>query len=148
MLDDFMNNGHGMLLPLTGMLLLTLAVYFRLYFTRVPHLIRQRIHPQKLATRSQVKELYISKRQEQVSDNVQNLFEAPVLFYVLCLAIEIAGVTDALFIGLAWFFVGSRVVHSLIHCTYNKVFHRFVVFIVGVLTLTVMTIRFGWLLLG
>lgn len=148
MLDELMNDAPGMLLPLTGMLLLTLAVYFRLYFTRVPHLIRQRIHPQKLATRSQVKELYISKRQEQVSDNVQNLFEAPVLFYALCLAIELAGVTDTFFLGLAWFFVGTRVIHSLIHCTYNTVFHRFSVFIVGVLTLTVMTIRFAWLLLA
>ncbi len=146
--DEFMNNGHGMLLPLTAMLMLTLLVYFRLYFSRVPHLIRKRINPQKLATRAQVKDVFISERQEQISDNVKNLFEAPVLFYVLALGIEITGMTDAWFIGLAWFFVATRAVHSIIHCTYNTVVHRFAVFITGVVTLAVMTLRFGWLLLG
>lgn len=148
MLEEIFNEGPGMLLPVTAMVLLTLLVYFRLYFTRVPHLIRQRIHPQKLATRSQVKELYISKRQEQVSDNIQNLFEAPVLFYVLSLVIQLAGFTDTIFLGLAWFFVATRVLHSLIHCTYNTVFHRFAVFIIGVLTLTVMALRLGWMLMA
>ncbi len=28
----------------------------------------------------------------------------------------------------AWGFVGLRVVHSAIHCTYNRVFHRLPVF--------------------
>ena len=33
--------------------------------------------------------------------------------------------------GCAWLYVALRVVHSLIHCTYNKVYHRLAVFLPG-----------------
>jgi hypothetical protein len=136
-----------MLAPVLVMVAVTLLVYFRLYFARLPHIVRKRINPQTLATRADMEKTEISKYEQQVSDNIKNLFEAPVLFYVLALVIEIASVTDAFFLGLAWFFVASRAVHSLIHCTYNKVTQRFTVFIIGVLTLTIMMLRLLWVLL-
>lgn len=145
--EPAINIASSMLAPVLGMVALTLLVYFRLYFARLPHIIRKRINPQTLATRADMEKAEISKYEQQVSDNIKNLFEAPVLFYVLALVIEITGFTDALFLGLAWFFVASRAVHSLIHCTYNKVTQRFAVFIIGVLTLTVMMLRLLWVLL-
>jgi hypothetical protein len=32
---------------------------------------------------------------------------------------------------LAWGFVALRVLHSCIHCTYNKVIHRFYAYLAG-----------------
>jgi hypothetical protein len=35
------------------------------------------------------------------------------------------------FVAAAWGFVALRVVHSLIHVTYNRVLHRFVAWVLG-----------------
>ena len=32
---------------------------------------------------------------------------------------------------LAWIFVALRVLHSAIHCSYNKVMHRFYAYVAG-----------------
>src|SRR5210317_2564585 len=58
------------------------------------------------------------------SRNYINLLELPVLFYVITIFIFILGKVDPLYVNLSWAFVGSRIVHSLIHITYNNVNHR------------------------
>lgn len=61
--------------------------------------------------------------------NYMNLLELPVLFYVVCLlAIAFEVVTPAT-VAVAWIYVALRVVHSLVHVTYNHVIHRFAVFV-------------------
>jgi hypothetical protein len=60
--------------------------------------------------------------------NYMNLLEAPVLFYVVCLLIYVAGLSSATVLYLAWGYVGLRIVHSAIHLTYNNVIHRLTVF--------------------
>lgn len=60
--------------------------------------------------------------------NYMNLLELPVLFYVVCLLIYVTGGTSAGTVGLAWAYVALRVVHSLIHLTYNHVLHRLAAF--------------------
>jgi hypothetical protein len=64
----------------------------------------------------------------QPADNYRNLFEAPVLFYALVAIALAIGHTPSWLVTGAWGFVGLRVVHSAIHCTYNRVFHRLPVF--------------------
>ena len=60
--------------------------------------------------------------------NYMNLLELPVLFYVACLAAMLAGATSAALLALAWAYVVLRILHSLIHITYNHVLHRFLAF--------------------
>lgn len=76
-----------------------------------------------------------------------NLLEAPVLFYALCLGCVAAQAVDDLAIALAWSYVGLRIVHSLIHLTYNHVLHRLLVFAVSNLVLTVLWVRLALVLL-
>jgi hypothetical protein len=57
--------------------------------------------------------------------NFMNLLEVPVLFYVVCLTLYVTQETDSVGLALAWSYVSLRVVHSLVHLTYNKVVHRF-----------------------
>ena len=57
-----------------------------------------------------------------------NLLEMPVLFYVVCLMLFASARVDQTFLYLAWAYVGLRVLHSLIHVTYNDVYHRLTVF--------------------
>ncbi|RQO63919.1 hypothetical protein DBV14_01585 [Variovorax sp. KBW07] len=68
--------------------------------------------------------------------NFMNLLEVPVLFYVVCLLIYVTVLSSPGAIWLAWTYVGLRVVHSVVHLTYNHVIHRLVLFAVsnGVLT--------------
>jgi hypothetical protein len=56
--------------------------------------------------------------------NYMNLLEAPVLFYVVCLILYVSASASPKAIALAWIYVALRMVHSLIHLTYNKVAHR------------------------
>jgi hypothetical protein len=63
--------------------------------------------------------------------NYMNLLEAPLLFYVVCLVIYVAGLSSGIALYLAWAYVGLRAVHSAIHLTYNNVIHRLAAFAVS-----------------
>lgn len=60
--------------------------------------------------------------------NYMNLLEIPVLFYVGCLLIYVTAITSPAMLALAWAYVLARVVHSLIHLSYNNVMHRLAAF--------------------
>ena len=77
----------------------------------------------------------------KISNNYHNQFETPVLFYVLCGAATYLGATGFVMVFLAWAFIASRLAHTYIHVTTNRVRHRFRVFAVGVAVLLAM-----WLL--
>jgi hypothetical protein len=57
---------------------------------------------------------------QKVSRNFSNLFEAPTLFYVVCLAAMVTGVTGIVMVTLAWAYVAMRIVHTAIHLGPNK----------------------------
>jgi hypothetical protein len=70
------------------------------------------------------------------SRHVVNLFEAPLLFYVIVLTAFVTGQTGNWPLGLAWAYVGLRYVHSYVHLTSNIVPTRFRIFVLSMLTLT------------
>ena len=111
--------------PALAMVALTIIVWVRMYRSRIAQMKRERIHPQAVATSAQVAAKLTDSK---AADNFRNLFELPVLFYfALVVAAQTAQVNVAT-IGLAWLFVLLRIAHSAIHCTYNKVLHRFYVY--------------------
>jgi len=119
------HNTQSLLHAALAMVLLTLAVGMLMMFTRVREMQRKRIHPQSAST-----SVTMGAQLENVqpADNFRNLFEVPVLFYALLgMALALGQVPTWLVTG-AWLFVGLRVLHSLVHCTYNKVVHRLMVF--------------------
>lgn len=62
-----------------------------------------------------------------------NLFEVPVLFYVVCVTSLALGHVSAFTHIIAWAFVISRYLHTWIHLTYNHVFHRMFAFWTGLI---------------
>ena len=112
--------------PMLAMVLLTAIVAGVMYRRRIGEMRARRIHPQKLATSAQTAGALEDTR---ASDNFRNLFEAPVLFYAAVLTIHSAQLTGTACLVLAWLFVAVRIVHSSIHCTYNRVMHRFAAFV-------------------
>jgi hypothetical protein len=73
--------------------------------------------------------------------NLINLLEMPVLFYVVCLTLYVTGHADSAAVLLAWVYVAFRLAHSLIHLTYNNVFHRLAFYGLSNLVLLAMWIR-------
>ena len=54
-----------------------------------------------------------------------------MLFYVVCLLVIQLERVDTVFVVMAWVYVLLRYLHSWIHLTYNRVAHRFGVYIVS-----------------
>jgi hypothetical protein len=67
-----------------------------------------------------------------------------VLFYAAVLTIYAAELTSPLYVTLAWVYVVLRLVHSAIHCTYNKVMHRLSVFMAAFLALSLIWGLIAW----
>ncbi|MGX7708701.1 MAPEG family protein [Methylobacterium sp. Gmos1] len=80
---------------------------------------------------------------QQVSNAFGNQFELPVLFYVVTGLALATAQADALFVGLAWLFVLTRLVHAGIYATSNVVIRRFQAFLAGAIVLMAM-----WLVLA
>ena len=78
--------------------------------------------------------------------NYMNLLELPVLFYVACLTLHVAGKVEPWGVGLAWAFVAARIAHSVVHLTYNRIMHRVRAFAAGALILIALWIRIAMLL--
>lgn len=114
--------------PAVAMAALTLVVWVRMYRTRIAQMKRERIHPQAVATSAQVAAKLTDSK---AADNFRNLFELPVLFYLALVVAASTAQVGVLTLTLAWTFVALRVLHSFIHCTYNKVIHRFYVYFFG-----------------
>jgi len=63
--------------------------------------------------------------------NYMNLLELPMLFYVVCLILFVTAGATHLAVAIAWAYVALRIVHSLIHLTYNHVIHRLTAFAIS-----------------
>ncbi|HZH53530.1 MAG TPA: MAPEG family protein [Microvirga sp.] len=82
-------------------------------------------------------------RIQQIANSYHNQFELPVLFYAIVALALVTRKADLAFVVLSWIFVLSRLVHAFIHTTSNRVSRRFMVFLVGVVTLMAMWIVFA-----
>lgn len=73
--------------------------------------------------------------------NYIHLMEQPTLFYAVCLTLALLGAGDGLNLGLAWAYVGLRVLHSLVQGTSNVIRYRFMLFAASTLALVALTIH-------
>jgi hypothetical protein len=134
---------RAIFLPAFAMAALTLVVWLRMYTTRIAQMKRERIHPQAVATSAQAAARLTDSK---AADNFRNLFELPVLFYLALVVAAVSGLATTGVLVLAWLFVLLRVAHSAIHCSYNKVMHRFQAYLAGGVVLWVLWGYLGFLL--
>ena len=127
-------------LPMLAMMVLTLFVWLYMFIQRVGYDNANKLDIESMKSPQDVATL-IPPESSSASNNFKNLFEIPVLFYVICLYLMVSGQVDQTHVYCAWLFVGLRGVHSLIHCSYNRVMHRFVVYLLSALALWVMVVR-------
>ena len=108
--------------PVMALVAWSLVIWVWMYVQRLPAMSRAGIEPQAAAFPG-------------------GLDGLPTIFYAAALAIQVAGHGDALAVGLAWAFVASRVLHSLIQVSVNIVLLRFLAFSAGTLVLAWMVAR-------
>jgi hypothetical protein len=109
-----------------ALILWTFAMWFWMYATRIPALRAAGLDPARIKRKEDIEVLPIPVK--QIADNYNHLHEQPTLFYALAFYCYAVGVADPLNVGLAWAYVGLRVVHSLVQSTLNFVPVRFAVF--------------------
>jgi hypothetical protein len=129
------------LLPVLAMVVLTFGVATLLLRRRIGEMRTRRIHPQAVAS---ARDMAAKLDDSRAADNFRNLFETPVLFYVAILAALVMHAASWWILAAAWIFVAARFAHSFIHCTYNKVRHRFYAFFASMAALAVIWLLLGW----
>jgi hypothetical protein len=129
----------SLILPCAALVLLTLSVALVMYSRRIAEMRARRISPQSIALS---RDAAAKLEDTRAADNFRNLFELPVLFYALCIALVALGWANGWYVAGAWAFVALRVAHSVIHVGYNKVMHRFKVFSTGMFVLFALWLAF------
>jgi hypothetical protein len=131
--------GSTMLTPVLALIGWTFVIWVWMYATRLPAMYKAKLDPARIKRKSDLDSLPLSV--QQVADNYSHLHEQPVVFYALAVYTQLVGVLDPLNVTLAWLYVGLRVVHSLIQCTWNFTPVRFMVFVASTGVLMAIAIR-------
>jgi hypothetical protein len=137
---------QSILIPMFALVGLTFLVWARMYHVRIRYIVRNRIDVDNYKSRSGYAD--VPTEVMSASDNLINLFEAPVLFYAAILTIFLTGSADPAFQLMAWGYVGLRVAHTAVHITYNKVLHRFSAYFLSSLVLWAIWLRLTYILFG
>ncbi len=113
--------------PFFAMVFLTLIVWVYMYIRRISFITSRTLNPKDLTPSAfaQISPPAVSNP----SDNLKNLFEIPIIFYVLVLYLFITKQVDALYVSAAWGFVVFRTLHSAVHCTFNRIILRFYLYL-------------------
>ena len=112
---------YCLIYPMFAMVLLTFVVLIKLFRTRT-----------RSVASGAVKATYYKTYQgdtepeaaHKLTRHFSNLFEAPTLYYVACLAGLTMHITDLAFLILAWVYVLARLIHAYIHLGKNKIYPR------------------------
>jgi hypothetical protein len=127
-----------LLLPVFIQVALTLYVLVRMGQGRVRAVRSGRVKYSDVDTKTAYSETV-----QRFANNYVSQLELPVLFYVVVAFSVATSLVDYALIGLAWAFVGARLVHSFVHTGSNKIATRFKIFVAGLVFLVAMWAWFG-----
>lgn len=126
-----------LILAVAAQVLLTVVILCLMGRERVPRVMSGEVAVKDIAVERSAYPL----RARLLSNNFDNQFQLPVLFYVMALLALWSGGTNWAEVILAWLFVALRYAHAAIHVTTNRVHVRFAVYTAGLAVLCVL-----WLL--
>ena len=132
-------NSVSIFAPFFAMIGLTIVVWIYMYARRIPFIIGSKLTPKQLSPGELAR--LSPPAVANPSDNLKNLFELPTIFYALVLCLYATNHVDVTYVRAAWLFVGLRVLHSAVHCTFNHVPLRFWLYAGGALSLWFMAVR-------
>ncbi|HNP34990.1 MAG TPA: MAPEG family protein [Woeseiaceae bacterium] len=125
--------------PFVATMILTLAVWLYMYTRRLRFIFSSGLDPKQMTPLELAR---LSPPQvSNPSDNLKNLFELPTIFYALALYLFATGQVDGVYVSAGWGFFLFRAMHSIVHCTFNFIPLRFVLYIVSAVALWFMVLR-------
>ncbi len=124
-----------MLYPMLTLVLWTFVMLAVTFFNRAHSLSSGQVSlgSYKLLDRGDLPERVVKSTR-----NYANLFEMPVLFYAGCGTALALGLNMPLLGYAAWAYVLLRIAHSVIHISYNNVWHRMVAFMLSNISLMIL----------
>jgi hypothetical protein len=126
--------------PFFATILLTIVVWVYMYIRRIRFITSSQISPKDLAVPGALARLS-PPSVSNPSDNLQNLFEIPIVFYALVFYLFVTQQVDSVYINAAWIFVVFRILHSAVHCTFNLVMLRFYLYLISTIAVWSIAIR-------
>jgi hypothetical protein len=125
--------------PFIATMLLTLVVWIYMYGRRLTFIFSSGLDPRRMTPPELAR---LSPPQVSTpSDNLKNLLELPTVFYAIVLYIYVTQQVDAIYVGAAWGFFLFRLLHSIVHCTFNLIPLRFVLYVISAGALWFMVLR-------
>ena len=125
---------QAILVPMFVQVGLTFVLLFWMSVLRLRAIRLGGVKPQQVALR----EPNWPPRVLQVGNAFHNQLELPLLFYTVVLLALQTQTLDVVLLVLSWMFVLSRLVHTYIHVTSNRLYRRTAVFSVGAIALLLM----------
>ena len=127
-------------------MLLTLVVWVYMYARRLPFIFSSGLDPKQMTP------LELARRSppqvSNPSDNLKNLFELPTVFYAVVLYLYVTHQVDGGYFVAAWAFFLFRLLHSVVHCTFNFIPLRFALYVISAGALWFMVIRAAVVAIG
>jgi hypothetical protein len=125
--------------PFVATMLLTLVVWIYMYGRRLPFIFANGLDSRQMTP---VELARVSPPQvSNPSDNLKNLFELPTVFYAVVLYLYTTNLVDTPYVIAAWGFFVFRTLHSVVHCTFNFIPLRFVLYVISAGSLWFMVVR-------
>ena len=138
-----MSGSLNLIYPVLGQVLLSLVVMVWVGRERVRAIRKRRVRFRDIALDREAWPDDV----RVIGHNLENQFETPILFYVLCGVATYVGATGVAMAALAWVYVILRVIHTVIHIRFNDV-RRAVAFALSLIVLILMWIVVAVRLLG
>jgi hypothetical protein len=129
-------NNNLILWPVLVQIWLTLMIFVLLARRKAKAIKQGEVDRKKTALHSDAWPDFVL----QVSNNIQNQFQTPVLFYVMCFAFILSEGVTWLVLVFAWLYVASRLGHAYIHINSNYVPLRLRLFLLSTACLIIMAI--------
>lgn len=113
----------SLLIPMAFIVFYMVAIGVFTFITRVRAVVRRQVHPKYFSTYDSSKGApaeYVVR----VGRHFDNQMQAPVVFLITLLTCLQIGLVSASMVIAAWLFVGTRILHTIIHLGSNNVRHR------------------------
>ena len=125
--------------PFVATMILTMVVWAYMYGRRLSFIFSNGLDAKQMTPLELAR---LSPPQvSSPSDNLKNLFELPTVFYAVVVYLYVTNQVDTAHLGAAWVFFLFRAMHSAVHCTFNFIPLRFVLYVISAGALWFMVLR-------
>lgn len=130
-------DGIAILYPLLGHMLLVVSLYILLIMRKSKAIKAKQVDFTKTALNNKA----WPEDVVQVSNNLDNQFESPLVFYGLCIITVLVGAVNSVAIGLSVAYVVFRYVHAYVHVGTNYIPHRLRAFALSLFAMLLLLIQ-------